>query len=93
MLLRPLKLPDGKSIPDLGLDKKAVKALFQRQALIDCSSFLMCASPERLKIELLPHIGDDAWRTAMGPDEESERIHYLAGRVAAELMRATGIGP
>jgi hypothetical protein len=93
MQLRSLKMPDDRSIPDLGLDKKAVKSLFKRQALIECSSFLMCASNERLKTEFRPYVSDDAWRTAMGPNEELERIHYLAGRVAAELMRATGIGP
>ncbi|HCK83928.1 MAG TPA: hypothetical protein DHW63_05250 [Hyphomonadaceae bacterium] len=93
MMLRPLKVPDGSSIPDLCLDKKAVKSLFQRQALLACSSFLLCASNERLKIEFRPHISDEAWRTAMGPDDELERIHYLAGRVGADMMRAAGVSP
>jgi hypothetical protein len=93
MILRPLKVPDGSSIPDLGLDKKAAKALFPREALIACSSFLLCASDERLKVEFAPHVSDEAWRTAMGPKDELQRIHYLAGRVGADMMRAAGISP
>src|SRR5689334_23049792 len=91
LVLRPLKVPDGSSIPDLGLNKNAVKELFQRQTLLACSSFLLCASDERLQVEFRPHISDEAWLTAMGPrDDELERIHYLAGRVGADMMRAAG---
>jgi hypothetical protein len=93
MLLRPLKLPDGRSIPDLGLDKKAAKTLFPRQTLLSCASFMLCASNERLNVEFRPYISEEAWRTAMGPGDERERIRYLAGRVGADMMRAAGVSP
>lgn len=93
MQLRPLRLPGGESRPDLGLDKKTAKTLFERQALLECASFLLCATDERLKSEFRPYISDDAWRTAMGPDDEVARTHYLAGRVGADMMRAAGVSP
>jgi hypothetical protein len=93
MTLRPLKAPDGSAIPDLGLDKKVVKAEFSREVLLACSSFLLCAPGERLMTEFRPHVSDEAWRTAMGPEEDLERIHYLAGRVGADMMRAAGVSP
>lgn len=93
MTLHSLRVPDGSSVPDLGLNKKAAKAQFERQALLACASFLLCASAERLRTEFRPRISDEAWRTAMGPDGEVERTHYLAGRVGAEMMRAAGVSP
>lgn len=93
MTLRSFKALDGRPVSDLAVDKKAVKALFDKPTLLACASFLLCASSERLKIEFRPHIGDEAWRTAMGPNDELKRIHYLAGRVGADLMRAGGRSP
>lgn len=92
MIWRTTKLPGGRTLPDLGLDKKAVKTEFKRPALLACFAFLMNASDAWLVSDFKPRL-DDAWRSAMGPDDETEKLRYLSQRVVADLMRATGIGP
>jgi len=89
---RRFKLPDGVTKPDLGLDKKALKARFSRDTLDGCSSFLMHASDEWLEADFRSRL-DDTWRTALGPADDLERLRYLSIRVAADLMRAAGVGP
>jgi len=91
-LWREAKLPNGARKKDLGLDKKALKALLDRRRLMDCSAFLMNAPDTWLDQSFRQRL-DETWREAMGPEDEMQKLRYLAHRVAAELMRASGIGP
>jgi hypothetical protein len=92
MTWRTAKLQDGTTFPDLGLDMKALKANFDRPVLIECCKFLVNASDSWLADDFRLRL-DDTWRVAMAPADEKERLRYLSGRVVADLMRATGIGP
>jgi hypothetical protein len=92
LIWRETRMLDGSKLPDLGLDKKALKARFERRALMDCCWYLSNATDEWLANEFKPRL-DDTWRTAMGPKDDVEKLRYLSTRVVADLMRATGIGP
>jgi hypothetical protein len=82
----------GLDLPDLGLDKPALKQVLDRKALIECAGFLMNVSDEWLSQTFAPKLGPD-WRLAMGPKGDLEKLRYLATRVAADASRAGGINP
>lgn len=79
-------------LPDLGLDKKALKQLLARKALIECGTFFLNLRPGDawLTETFKPRLGPD-WRSAMGPkNNDDEMLYYLAGRVGADALRAGG---
>jgi hypothetical protein len=77
---------------DIGLDKKSLKQLLSRKALIECGGFLMNADDTWL-LETFAVLLDDQWRSAMGPEPELDKLRYLAARLAAETLRAAGVNP
>ena len=88
---RPASLPAGSDKLDIGLDRKALKQLLSRKALVECGGFLMNADDFWLMETFAPLL-DDEWRSAMG-EPEVEKLRYLAARLAAEALRAAGVNP
>ena len=82
----------GLDLPDLGLDKPALKQVLDRKALIECGGFITKADDTWLIQTFEPRLGPD-WRAAMGRSDDAAKLRYLAERVAADAFRAGGMSP
>ena len=89
---KPIKGPLIKGEWDIGLNKADAKLARDRKTLRECAAFLLNALDSWLSEAFAPRLTDE-WRSAMGSDGTVKGWRYLAARLGADVMRASGFNP
>ena len=89
---KPIKGPLIKGEWDICLNKADAKLALDRKTLRECAGFLLNAPDSWLIEAFAPKLSDE-WRSAMGSDGTVKGWRYLAARLGADVMRASGLNP